>query len=997
VLCGCRSRFIGVSCILRLTCSIPIVVGRPNEERGPARAESDFLVPSLPPLQNRVAGSDEQSATALFAVGCSGRLLAIVRGEMPCTGLLLVLGSRSLSAALSSSAAPVLPMITVDELRDNATVNGHERCAWEWELRLECGQVGRQAQIDRQAYPHCESSGDGLRLTPWGARSEERHTSATAGSCWLLGVLLTAVVLAYATAASTSDCDFGDSAGRPEEVEGEEPAAPRVPPDDASAMDDGCETAHEPRSPRVAMAAGLHATDMMVDLDAIAGQTSASALLAHVRGGGRAVTLPLKVYLATQWERGNQRLWCRLQHHVAKADWILCTTETCTLFIRRAACPALFELLPDLGEFVGPALGKMEGRVAFARRARGAILTSTLLAALAKVAVDELDERLGHVIYVTVADRLPLAGYALDEDGVSLLAPFGHTGADLLDYFGQHRDPATHLFFVDVAARVPLSSNAVNDAWWQLYRTRSPADRATRPAVVNLGASEIDQYDQHGRNGGSIKLRLSPRRRRQLAEDAIDAHALDARTELHKSRWHGAGFYWTAPVCIFVRQLNTARCMRVAACLASPPALLCTQAERVEQGCATEADLMNLSSNCLAVCLPPYCFPHAHTPCALNSAKAKRYPVVWQVKMYMSLHHQLCENLPRFPPSSPSPLFGLLKVVDSYISVDGARSMNENLLRRHYLRFEATLVFDYSIESPPPADIIARRVCALCSVREVAFPIDAEAMSTTPWLAKVGERHKEFKAALSQVHSKDHFLHKSRIPTAVWVELLGCAAWLLLALGMTSAAIFTASQEQLCQLRHSNAAKDALKDLACPSTPEAMQARRSRLIQAWMAARSTKSRNTGQPKPIQTRQQLRNDIVSWNRANRLVRTSPSGFLPTTGTPIQLLQRLAEAFVTKQLAVEGATAAEERMTSFPGFRTNEVSPAGIPPSEWSSASARGKELLLAAAAMRGSLAKNWFRDRRQLADGLELEERDVHDDERDCESEASIEEMDIVDW
>ena len=66
------------------------------------------------------------------------------------------------------------------------------------------------------------------------------------------------------------------------------------------------------------------------------------------------------------------------------------------------------------------------GRVVFARRARGAIVTATLLAALAKVAVDELDETLGHVVYVTLADRLPLAGYALNEDGVSLLAPLGH-------------------------------------------------------------------------------------------------------------------------------------------------------------------------------------------------------------------------------------------------------------------------------------------------------------------------------------------------------------------------------------------------------------------------------------------------------------------------------------------------------------------------------------------------------------------------------------------
>ena len=358
------------------------------------------------------------------------------------------------------------------------------------------------------------------------------------------------------------------------------------------------------------------------------------------------------------------------------------------------------------------------------------------------------------------------------------------------------------------------------------------------------------------------------------------------------------------------------------------------------------------------------------------------------MKVYFSFHHQLCEDLPSFPPSSPSPLFALLAAVDNYISVDGAHfAMNENLLLRHYLRFEATLVFDYSLERPPLAAIIAQRVIALCHVRELAFPIDAQAMSTTPWMVKVGERHAELRAALSHVHAKDRFLYKTRIPNAVWVEVLGRAAWLLMALGMISAEITAAGQEQFRQLRHSNAAKDALKEMACPSTAEAMQVRRTRLIQAWVAARSTKARKNGEQKPTRTRDELRTDIVSWNRTNKLVR-GQSGFLSTHGTPIQLLQRLAEAFVTKQLATEGARAAEERMSSIPGLRTNEVSPAGIPPSEWSSASARGKELLLAAAAMRGSLAANWFRDRRQLLDGLQVEELDVHDDQRDGERGVS---------
>ena len=468
-----------------------------------------------------------------------------MRGEMPCTGLLLVLGSRLLSGAVSGPAASVMSVKELAVAAGNATWNGLESCAWE--RRLECHQVGRQAQIDRQAYPYCESIADGLRLGDDPSAGFERQTAARAGSCWELVVLLTAVVLAYDAAASSFDHDFGDGADSQHAMEGEEPVGRRVPLD-AAGMEDDSEIAHEPISPRVAMADWHSSGTVMADLDAIAGQTSASALLAHVRSGGRAVTLPLKVYLATQWDRGNQRLWRRLQHHISSEDWILCTSETFTLFIRRAACPALLRLLPDLGEFVGPAGGKQVGRVAFARRARGAILTSTLLAALAQVAVDEFDERLGHVVYVTVGDRLPLAGYALDGDGVSLLAPFGHTGADLLDYFGQHQDPNTHLFFVDVAARVPLTRNAAGDAWWPLYRKRSRADRITRPAVVNLGDSEMDQYDQHGRDGGSIKARLSRVRRRVLAEDAIDAHTVDARSELHKSRWRGIGMYWTAPV-----------------------------------------------------------------------------------------------------------------------------------------------------------------------------------------------------------------------------------------------------------------------------------------------------------------------------------------------------------------------------------------------------------------------------------------------------------------
>ena len=128
---------------------------------------------------------------------------------MPWTGLLIVLSSKSLTVTVDSSAAPAVPMMMLHggELAGNATLNEQERYAWEREWGLGRDHIGRQAHIDRQVYRRCASSDNGGWLTPWEWCEEhagfERQTSTNAGSPWLLGVLLTAVVLAYATAAST--------------------------------------------------------------------------------------------------------------------------------------------------------------------------------------------------------------------------------------------------------------------------------------------------------------------------------------------------------------------------------------------------------------------------------------------------------------------------------------------------------------------------------------------------------------------------------------------------------------------------------------------------------------------------------------------------------------------------------------------------------------------------------------------------------------------------
>jgi len=88
-------------------------------------------------------------------------------------------------------------------------------------------------------------------------------------------------------------------------------------------------------------------------------------------------------------------------------------------------------------------------------------------------------------------------------------------------------------------------------------------------------------------------------------------------------------------------------------------------------------------------------------------------------------------------------------------------------------------------------------------------------------------------------------------------------------------------------------------------------------------------------------------------------------------------------VDAQLATEDTLRASERMSSVPGLGANEVPPAGIPPSEWSAATPRSRELLLAAAAARGSNhASDWFASRAAMAEQVPLESFDEHDDERD---------------
>ena len=483
----------------------------------------------------------------------AGRLL-LVRGRLWCAGLLLTLGSLPLAATVGSDEehAVLLPECTAPgEHVHNATLNQHDRCECEW-----CKE---RARVDQPAYPCCGSSNNELWQTPWGWFEElagiEQKRHAHFVRC-----LLIVLVFAYG-AAFYANRDLSESeAERGEDDDMAEEILSLGGLGDESDMEDDEETStYEPISNRVVMAIGAHISDRMVDLDALAGHTSARALLHHARsatgsisdGGGQAVVLPPKVYLAVHWEPGSQRVWQRLQHDISSEDWILATSETFMLFIRRTACPALFKLLPDLGEFVGPACGRQAGRVAFKKRSRGAILTTTLLAALEKVAVDGMDETLDWVVYVTVADRLPLAGYVLNADGVSPMAPLGLSGARLLDYFGQHLERSTYLILADVAVHQSLDCNQAQDARWPLYKKRARSDRTMRPAVVDLRADEMDQYDQYERASGWMKLKLSPSRRRELAAEAIDAHAVGVRSTLRESRLAGAGRFWTAPVrCI---------------------------------------------------------------------------------------------------------------------------------------------------------------------------------------------------------------------------------------------------------------------------------------------------------------------------------------------------------------------------------------------------------------------------------------------------------------
>ena len=443
-------------------------------------------------------------------------------------------------------------------------------------LLLAVGLLALLCTAAQEAVTQHESVGVRHQCNDTASVSIAAHASAAPWLYLLAALFAVAAARSGATAYTYSDLsDMEDS-------EPESPGAREDPhtPDGAEPVDEHPLFGPEPElSSRVDIGIA-HDPGRRVDLDALAGQTTAGDLLHQERsavrsvseGGGRQVfnalaithstphrltipyllphpvaqvVIPLKVYLATHWHPGSTRLWYRLQHHMAFATWILCTSESFMLFIKRDVVQLLMRKLYNLGEFVRPAEGHSVDKVVFAKRKRGPIGTHSLLAALEQVALEQGDESLQYVVYVTVGDRLPLHNYPLP----SPMAPLGHAGARLLDYFGQHPKSSTHLLFVDVAVHGPLyHDTATGDTTWPLFLKRSRAERLARPAAVNLYPSEMDQYNQHGMDGGWMKVRTAPWRRRQLAADAIDAHAPAARDELRTSRLDGSGPFWEDPV-----------------------------------------------------------------------------------------------------------------------------------------------------------------------------------------------------------------------------------------------------------------------------------------------------------------------------------------------------------------------------------------------------------------------------------------------------------------
>lgn len=489
--------------------------------------------------------------SSTLVVACRARRpRTAVHSTMPCAALFLVLDSLRLAAVIGPAEKRAVPVPTGTLVVQHG-LDGRNLSLREWCDGLTCSDGPHRI-------PTCA-----LRIQEW--RSfEECVGSDEAGGIeelsprFLLFALLSIMVLATGVVHEFMEHDAFDE---PAEDAGDTWNAPPQAHAEGYSEDGDGDTAFEPVSRRVDMTSCLHNPNRPMDLDALAGQTTASALLQHERdatrpvseGGGRCISLPHKVHLATRWELGAQRLWRRLQPHMASDTWILCTTETFTLFIRRSACPALMNQLPALGEFVGPAIGHQAGRVVFAKRARGAIALATLLAALREAAIQAMNERLEEVVFVTFGDRLPFANYPLDELGVSPEAPLGLSGARLLNYFGQHPDRSTGLFFADVAVHDTLGTDAAGNVVWALYSKRSREERRWREAVVDLGASEMDQYDQHGMSAGWLKVKVNPGKRHELAEDAIDAHTVATRSLLRDSRLAGSGVWWDAPV-IHLRQ-----------------------------------------------------------------------------------------------------------------------------------------------------------------------------------------------------------------------------------------------------------------------------------------------------------------------------------------------------------------------------------------------------------------------------------------------------------
>ena len=702
---------------------------------------------------------------------------------------------------------------------------------------------------------------------------------------------------------------------------------------------------------KVKLAGARFRKELRVDEDAIACRSHAKDILGVAKLSPWPIPLQADVYGAI---RGlDYRSIGRLKPHLDDWDqWVVATSETFNMLIRRDVKPLLQAKLPTLHEFVQVSPQQI---LAFSKRARGTMVVQDILEYLKAIAIEEENEALGDVILFSVGKLRPFDGGQPSSFKLPEGQP-GLTGKLLFDFCtGRSHTgmptPRTSLIWIDLGVRLPFDiDDEDGKVSWPLWEKRSNANLRADPAVFS-GRMKIKPCAMQGYDkAGWVTVRwptaqgqhesLNTWLKHQVLQGLADESAAAAAAAAEAAGEEGVGVDGAAeaagadgvpPFGADVLEGNSLIWLR--------------PIHAVETGELTILDLYILL-------LP-----------------------VTKATMYNSFRHEEAEWInggsPSFPPASLAPLYTITKILKNLYGpylrgedgADPAKSFGQHLLQNdHYSRYEFAFNFRSTIgvKLPPPSETVSMLARALQAVATRAFPLDTVTVSEGQWSDQVSESLKSLCEVLEAVPAvgplNEHTGKRMRLPIslldmpeAARIELLGRAAMLRLDVGDTKALDRGGKDSQNCevqrhldewlaQLEAAEKATELLKANGGTAAGLAAEAaNRRELINEIVEKRSyicKKGKNTGKRLPKDTsRAKLRAEIKNWNKkffvSRAVMERYDSDRLKQQGNAIELIRILAAAEVDERIA-RAKRAASAQRGELRGRGTGENLPCGIRP-------------------------------------------------------------------